>query len=160
MLEEQQSEDQGQNQDLVFRMKRQCIAQSEAIGETLELIVQGRLVRFQPDHFFPCKALPISAIARRTPLQGPQAHRRHCEMAANSARKFFRCFFPTTFRSSRRPIIVSKALSTKGDLRDLQTIGKPKPVSTQLAERVHIHTCETLSLRSIVMAPNGFKATS
>ena len=40
-----------------------------------------------------CLALPISAIARRTPTQCPKAHRYHvetCEMAANSATKLFR----------------------------------------------------------------------
>ena len=38
-------------------------------------------------------ALPISAIARRTPTQRPEAHRYRvetCEMAANSATKLFR----------------------------------------------------------------------
>ena len=40
-----------------------------------------------------CLAMPISAIAWRTPTQHREAHRYHvetCEMAANSAREMFR----------------------------------------------------------------------
>ena len=40
-----------------------------------------------------CLALPISAIAWRTPTQHPEAHRYHvetCEMAANSATELLR----------------------------------------------------------------------
>ena len=39
-----------------------------------------------------CLALPISPIARWTPMQRPEAHRYHvetCEMAANSVTELF-----------------------------------------------------------------------
>ena len=99
-----------------------------------------------------CLVSPISAIARRMPTQDPQACRWHiepCEMAVN-VREFFRVFLPKTFSILPIERLVLQASSAKGVACEVNELleSQNQCCMTQWAERVDIHTCETLCLAS------------
>ena len=125
------------------------------------------LVRYQSDHFFPsllaCLVLPISASAQWTPMQGTQAHRRHFEsskMAANSVKELFRVFQQQlSILPSER--LVSQASSAMGVACKIceRSESRNQCCTTQWAERVDIHTCETqLSYLREALALNGLRS--